>query len=228
MLTVGGCLQALLREYAPFCLKQYFDKDARKPFCQPHLWTEPYNNLMARLSAQSQQDGGMLATTAAVVQALLVSTGLTGQEEEGASGGGARPASAASAHIGGSSSSSVPRGPHLPGLRTSALLSLLKAAPQCVPFTVRLELFRQMMEQDKVCGLCWGGADSTVWRGHHLRRAHVLLRHICDWRVLRADAVRQSTCVGGCSLLHAIDLCCHSHAGAGTCRLLRVGRGPSS
>jgi hypothetical protein len=149
---VGCCLQGLLREYAPFCLKHYFDKDARKPFCQPHLWTEPYNNLMARLSAQSQQDGGMLATTAAVVQALLVSTGLTGQEEEGGSGGGGRPASAARAQGGVSSSnSSVPRGPHLPGLRTSALLSLLKAAPQCVPFTVRLELFRQMMEQDKVC-----------------------------------------------------------------------------
>lgn len=162
-------LQGLLREYSPQCLKVYYDKDARKPFCQPRLWTEPYNNLMARLSAQHKQDGGVLATTAAVVQALLVSTGLTGQDEDSsssnASSGGVRAAGASaspqparsSSVLGGLQQSSAAaaaaaasRGAHLPGLRTNALLSLLKAAPQCVPFAVRLELFRQMIEQDKV------------------------------------------------------------------------------
>lgn len=154
-----------MREFAPFCLKSYFDKDSRKPFCQPQLWTEPYNNLMARLSAQQQQqDGGVLATTAAVVQALLVSTGLGGDEDNSSSGGGGGSMSPAAA-VGSSTTSpsgalqpspaaaaagAAARGAHLPGLRTSALLSLLKAAPQCVPFAVRLELFRQMMEQDKV------------------------------------------------------------------------------
>lgn len=157
------CLQGLLREYAPFCLKAYYDKDSRKAFCQAQLWTEPYNNMMARLAAQQQKDGGVLATTAAVVQALLVSTGLTEQEGDGSSGGAAGESAAAGASARASSASgglqqspaaasaaAAARGVHLPGLRTTALLSLLKAAPQCVPFSVRLELFRQMMEQDKV------------------------------------------------------------------------------
>lgn len=162
--AVCRCLQGLLREYAPVCLKAYFDKDSRKAFCQPQLWTEPYNNLMAKLSSQHLQDGGVLATTAAVVQALLVSTGLTGQEEDSSSQGGAAGQQAASIRSSSPSgpvqqspaaaaAASAARGAHVPGLRTNALLSLLKAAPQCVPFAVRLELFRQMMEQDKVCVL---------------------------------------------------------------------------
>jgi len=148
-----------LKEFAPSCLKSLFDKDSRKSFCQPQLWTEPYNNLMARLAAQQQQDGGVLATTAAVVQVLLVSTGLTGQEDEPGSSATQPPTATprSSSQSGGLQQSSAAaaavvsaRGAHLPGLRTSALLSLLKSAPQCVPFAVRLELFRQMMEQDKV------------------------------------------------------------------------------
>jgi hypothetical protein len=150
-----------LREYAPSCLKSYYDKDSRKPFCQPQLWTEPYNNLMARLAAQQQQDGGALATTVAVVQALLVSTGLIGQDEEGSTAGAVRPPSRGNSSSGGpqqspaaAAAATAARGAHLPGLRTNALLSLLKAAPQCVPFGVRLELFRQMIEQDKVGDCC--------------------------------------------------------------------------
>jgi hypothetical protein len=155
-------LQGLLREFAPFCLKAYYDKDSRKAFCQAQLWTEPYNNMMARLAGQ-QKDGGGLATTAAVVQALLVSTGLTEQDGDDSSAGPASEGAAAGASARASSASgglqqspaaaaaaAAARGVHLPGLRTNALLSLLKAAPQCVPFSVRLELFRQMMEQDKV------------------------------------------------------------------------------
>lgn len=160
-MPVAACLpQGLLREYAPSCLKSYYDKDSRKPFCQPQLWTEPYNNLMARLAAQQQQDGGALATTVAVVQALLVSTGLIGQDEEGSTAGAVRPPSRGNSSSGGpqqspaaAAAATAARGAHLPGLRTNALLSLLKAAPQCVPFSVRLELFRQMIEQDKV-GAC--------------------------------------------------------------------------
>lgn len=154
-----------MRKYAPVCLKAYYDKDARKSFCQPQLWTEPYNNLMVRVQQQQQQqDGSALATTAAVVQALLASTGLAAaQDEEGGNNsssglsptGGARASGSQSGGLQQSPAAAAAavaaRGAHLPGLRTNALLSLLKAAPQCVPFGVRLELFRQMIEQDKVC-----------------------------------------------------------------------------
>jgi hypothetical protein len=82
------------------------------------------------------QQGGATTTTAGVVQALLVGVGLA---DEAAAAPLAPPAPAAAGGGGGS-------------LRTAALLSLLRSAPQCVPFDVRLELFRQMLQQDEVSG----------------------------------------------------------------------------
>jgi hypothetical protein len=143
-------LQGLLTQYAPVVLRGYYERDSRQQFCQPHLWTEPYSNMMASLeAAQQQQAGGMLATTAAVVQALLAGVGLAAEEDEdNGNSSSMRPTSplpspaAATALNAGASS--------IPGLRTGALLLLLRSAPQCVPFAVRLELFRQMLQQDKV------------------------------------------------------------------------------
>ncbi|WIA29294.1 hypothetical protein OEZ86_011799 [Tetradesmus obliquus] len=138
----------LLTQYAPVVLRGYYERDARQQFCQPNLWTEPYSNMMAGLEAaqQQQQAGGVLATTAAVVQALLAGVGLAAEEDEESGNGSVRASSPlpSPAAAGGASS--------IPGLRTGALLLLLRCAPQCVPFAVRLELFRQMLEQDKVRG----------------------------------------------------------------------------
>lgn len=129
-------------------LRGYYERDARQSFCQPNLWTEPYNNLMKGLGAQQQQQqqGGVGFTTAAVVQALLVSAGLNTDDDatNTVSMSVALPQRTAVP------AAAAPAGPAVPGLRTNALLSLLRTAPQCVPFTVRLELFRQMLEQDKV------------------------------------------------------------------------------
>lgn len=107
---------------------------------------------MAGLAAQQQQQDGMLATTAAVVQALLTGFGLAGDDGQAASSGShATSAAAAAASASASGTAAAPTaGVGVPGLRTSALLALLRAAPQCVPFPVRLELFRQMLQQDKV------------------------------------------------------------------------------
>lgn len=131
-------LQALILQYAPMALRGLYDRDARQQFCQPQLWTAPYSSLMAGLAAgSSTQEDGLLSSAAAVVQALLA--GLAGDDAAGV----APPAAAAgrsSPGVGGA-------GPSLPGLRTGAMLSLLRAAPQCVPFHVRLELFRQMLLQ---------------------------------------------------------------------------------
>jgi hypothetical protein len=143
---------ALLCEYCPVVLRGYYERDARQNFCQATLWVEPYNNLMASLEAQQQQQqqqrvqGGLVVTTAAVVQALLSSTGLTGNDDLNSS---TLPATAANR---GPAPIAAGGTPTVVGLRTTALLSLLRAAPQCVPFTVRLELFRQMLQQDKSRG----------------------------------------------------------------------------
>lgn len=140
-------VQGLLTQYAPVVLRGLYERDSRQAFCQPNLWTEPYTNLMTDLQGQQQrqQGGGMVATTAAVVQALLVQAGLTGEEEDSST------APAVAMPVAGAAGG-------VPGLRTGALLLLLRCAPQCVPFNVRLELFRQMLEQDKV-----GGLGAYVW-----------------------------------------------------------------
>jgi ubiquitin-protein ligase E3 C len=235
MLTAAATVQGLLQAHAPTALRGLYERDARKSFCQPSLWTEPYSNMMARLQAAQpqQQEGGVLGLTAAVVQALLVSTGLTGQDEEG--GGSGAAAAAAQQPVVTAVSSSQPgplrhdraaaaaQGVSITGLRTGALLSLLRAAPQCVPFPVRLELFRQMLEQDK------------VW----LERRLVA----CCWLLMPAVASRtggglQAHLVGQSRLpmmTRAVPCCStHSHthrlcwrlrcAAAGCCRLPRAGR----
>lgn len=145
-------LQGLLTQYAPVVLRGYYERDSRQQFCQPNLWTEPYSNMMASLEAsQQQQAGGVLATTAAVVQALLAGVGLAAEEDEENGNSSTRPTSPTAAGVVSVGASSIP------GLRTGALLLLLRSAPQCVPFAVRLELFRQMLQQDKVrCGATLG------------------------------------------------------------------------
>jgi hypothetical protein len=145
-------LQGLLSQHAPVVLRGYYERDSRQQFCQPNLWTEPYSNMMASLEAaqRQQQAGGVLATTAAVVQALLAGVGLTGEDEEDNGNSGSSRASSPLPSPAAAVGSVGAGGSSIPGLRTGALLLLLRSAPQCVPFAVRLELFRQMLEQDKV------------------------------------------------------------------------------
>jgi hypothetical protein len=151
--AVHCLLQGLLTQHAPVVLRGYYERDSRRQFCQPNLWTEPYSNMMGSLEAaqRQQQAGGVLATTAAVVQALLAGVGLTGEDEEdNGNSGSSRPSSPLPSPAAAAVCSLGAGGNSIPGLRTGALLLLLRSAPQCVPFAVRLELFRQMLGQDKV------------------------------------------------------------------------------
>lgn len=176
LLLLLSSSQALLREYGPVVLRGYYERDARHSFCQANLWTEPYLNLMAALAARQQQSqGGMVVTTAAVVQALLTSLGLTGSDDINSN---ILPAAAAQR---GSSSAGAAGDCAVSGLRTTALLSLLRTSPQCVPFPVRLELFRQMMQQDKVKG----------GRGHNAAHRAVYALPTSRDRLLQAPASKQ-------------------------------------
>jgi hypothetical protein len=88
-------------------------------------------------AAATTPEGATIPFVAAVVQALL--PGL-GQEEDEEGGGGASAAAAAAAAAG------------YGGVRPSALVALLKMAPQAVPFDLRLDVFRQMLQAVKVRG----------------------------------------------------------------------------
>eukprot|EP00879_Flechtneria_rotunda_P007931 GHRR01008309.1.p1 GENE.GHRR01008309.1~~GHRR01008309.1.p1 ORF type:complete len:968 (+),score=427.16 GHRR01008309.1:1220-4123(+) len=153
--TTAAYGMELVRQHAPVVLRGYYERDARQRFCQPNLWTEPYSNLMASLNAQHKQERSTVATTAAVVQALLVGVGLGSEDSDGDNPATSITSPALRA---GASSSGSPVSPAtvvgagVPGLRTGALASLLRCAPQAVPFCARLELFRQMLQQDKARG----------------------------------------------------------------------------
>jgi ubiquitin-protein ligase E3 C len=157
--------RAMLAEHAPLVLRALYERDVRRPFCQPALWLAPYTAMMRRGSLAggagstggSSVGGGSAPTspTAAggrgpaapasptapaapaassllgflpsvIAQALLSAGG------EGGSGGGAGPAP----------------GPLMQAraARPAAVASLLKAAPQCVPFPERVEFFRALVQ----------------------------------------------------------------------------------
>jgi hypothetical protein len=80
-----------------------------------------------------------LPFVAAVIQALL-----NGPSDAASTGDG--PSTAAVAAAGGGKGCEVVVG----GVRPASLVGLLRAAPQAIPFEVRLDLFRQMLLEDKV------------------------------------------------------------------------------
>ena len=139
--TLSGA-RALLERHAPQALRGLYERDQRRPFCRPELWTAPFDADRAAgaphtasigsVAAQPQDEAGAAGTgqgglgaVAAVVQGLLFSGRPPGAA---AAGGGSAAGSAASAQ---------------PTYGTpAALTALLRCAPQCVPFEVRLQLFR--------------------------------------------------------------------------------------
>jgi ubiquitin-protein ligase E3 C len=139
----GG--SALLERYAPQALRGLYERDQRRPFCQAALWTAPYDGDAAQQQATGLSGSGAggvgteggtqpvpqhsgLRAVAAVVQGLLFggSGASSTAAPDGNSSGGA-PAAALAAVVSGA---------------PSAMTALLRAAPQCVPFEVRLQLFR--------------------------------------------------------------------------------------
>jgi hypothetical protein len=149
-LRAGG---ALLERFAPAALRGLYERDQRRPFCQPALWTAPYDcdagqggvgggppagGGGAAAQQQPAQHSGLRAV-AAVVPGLLFggsAGGGGGGSGAAADGGGGAPAAALAAVAAGA---------------PTAMTALLRAAPQCVPFDVRLQLFR-----------CGGAASGRV------------------------------------------------------------------
>ncbi|GBF97295.1 hypothetical protein Rsub_09986 [Raphidocelis subcapitata] len=148
----GG--RALLERHAPQALRGLYERDQRRPFCRPELWTAPFDADRAAGAphtasigggaAQPQAEGGGagqgrgqggLGAVAAVVQGLL----FTGRPTAAAAAGAASAAAAAA--------------PLQPTYGTpAALTALLRSAPQCVPFDVRLQLFRHLLAEDRARG----------------------------------------------------------------------------
>lgn len=142
-----GAGSRLLERYAPVALRGLYERDQRQPFCQPALWTAPYDAHCAASGAppggqqqqprQSrvgwEQHSGLRAVTA-VVQGLLFG-GTAGTTDSQAVAAGA------SAGDGGLTDALPALGMAVAG-SPSAMTALLRAAPQCVPFDVRLQLFR--------------------------------------------------------------------------------------
>lgn len=135
---------SILERYAPVALRGLYERDQRRSFCQAALWTAPYDVhsqssggaaigmvVAQQPQAEEAQAGGSrpvhqgLRAAAAVVQGLLFGGGSGEGGGAGGAGGGGQPSAVAPV-----------------GSPTAAMTALLRSAPQCVPFDVRLQLFR--------------------------------------------------------------------------------------
>lgn len=121
-----------------------YERDARRQFCPPALWLEPYHHLIgstpsaaAQQAQQAQQVSG-----AAVVRALLAT------EDDGSSDG--QPGRPASSPRGGAAGAAGAGGVGAAAAsRPAAVAAILTAAPQCVPFEERVSVFRALIDADK-------------------------------------------------------------------------------
>lgn len=121
--AAAAAASAMLQVAAPLLHRALYERDARRTFCPPALWLEPYRHLSAGGGVAQQPVSG-----AAVVRALLAATD-DGDGDDGSS---------ATTGVGLAAAS-----------RPAAVAAVLQAAPQCVPFEERLAVFRALVELDK-------------------------------------------------------------------------------
>ncbi|PRW44359.1 E3 ubiquitin- ligase UPL7 [Chlorella sorokiniana] len=178
----GGRSGSLGREYrmlqqaAPLLHRALYERDARRQFCPPALWLEPYYHLVGgALGGPQQAQQAQHVSGAAVVRALLAS------EEDSSSDG--RPGASASSPRGGAAAAVGPAAGAGVGTaavsRPAAVAAILTAAPQCVPFEERVAVFRALIDTDKErCGYSLAPVDGgarplplTIRRGYVLEDA---------------------------------------------------------
>lgn len=164
---------SLLQAWAPVALRGLYERDQRRPYASsagtPGFWTAPWDADASQQGSsaagsdgtssgggaaeQQRRSGGAghsgLRGLAAVVQGLLSGSA----RDTGGSAGTSQPQPPADASRGGGTG----RGTD-PGLAAavagapSAMTALLRSAPQCVPFDVRVQLFRQVLAEDRARG----------------------------------------------------------------------------
>ena len=122
----------------PGAPRALYERDARRPFCPPALWLEPYHHLTAAGGAPGDGAAGQPASGAAVVRALLAEHGDVQAHAPGAPASPRGPAAGGAAGLTAAAAS-----------RPAALAAILTAAPQCVPFEERVAVFRALIDTDK-------------------------------------------------------------------------------
>ncbi|MEW5298302.1 MAG: hypothetical protein WDW36_001442 [Sanguina aurantia] len=186
----------LISEYAPLVLRSLYERDVRRSYCHARLWLAPYRTMYGESEIQPRPppppldlefEGGSSAaarptavdpaatrlgqfTTGAVLQALLQPGAHSAEEGSGEGAGSAsalHPTPALQNRAG-------------DGARPASIASLIRTAPQSVPFSRRVDLFRALLAEDKRRG-GWhvahydGGAAPvkiTVRRSHLMEDAY--------------------------------------------------------
>lgn len=134
----------LLAEYAPLLVASLFERDARRPFCQPQLWIAPWNEMEregllpssppmpSKQSSSSDPHGKAVFASSAIIGGWSAASIVSCLETSG------------SAH---EEETLVSRAGE--GTRPSSLASLLKTVPQAIPYSHRIFIFRALLEEDK-------------------------------------------------------------------------------
>ncbi|KAG2440299.1 hypothetical protein HXX76_004410 [Chlamydomonas incerta] len=170
----GDPAYALLVEWAPRLLRALYERDVRRPYCQSLLWLAPYTEMFGTedqppppppprrrpLNDDYDDDDDFDPSapapgpdpaaarigpfTAGTVLTSLMYGG-TSSEDDHEGGGGA------------GSAAGVAAAPALQtkageGCRPSSMAALMKATPQAVPFSRRVDLLRALLAEDKARG----------------------------------------------------------------------------
>ncbi|KAL4428287.1 hypothetical protein ABPG75_002376 [Micractinium tetrahymenae] len=168
----------MLQQAAPLLHRALYERDARRPFCPPALWLEPYRHLVSAGGGSASQP----ISGAAVVRALVAAA-------DGDAGGSQHPGAPSAAHGAAAAAAATAAAASSSGAgvaaasRPAAVAAILTAAPQCVPFEERVAVFRALIEQDQErCGYNLAPVDGgarpvpvTIRRGYVLEDASAQL-----------------------------------------------------
>ena len=130
---------SMLLQYMPLVLRALFDRDVRRQFCASALWLAPYKHYIEQAGGKSTN---VDVSGASVLRALIQRAG--GNRGDGGDDGddNDRGNVAENQRIT-ATTTSIDKTP------ANALASILLDAPQCIPFTSRLEVFRGLIMMDK-------------------------------------------------------------------------------
>ena len=174
-----GHYNEMLAQAAPELLSALYDRDVRRPYCSPQLWLEPYQSLIQWGQSLGTMDSVLNDGVLRVLQhALDEEAGknkVGGEDEddedssffyggdrnndddngvnamdisddEGAEGGG--PSSKKKEDATTTNKTALPM--KATGNLATALGTILKQAPHCIPFEERLEVFRGLIKANKM------------------------------------------------------------------------------
>mmetsp|Transcript_17431 Transcript_17431/g.48587 ORF Transcript_17431/g.48587 Transcript_17431/m.48587 type:complete len:870 (+) Transcript_17431:468-3077(+) len=147
--AAASSADSMLVEWAPIVLRSLYERDLRRPFCPASLWLAPYATVtqdgdVEKMAKLLLPFGTRPPPSVANFSAPAVVRALVNLAE-----GGPHSTAAAATSSPGPSAAQVPQRRGTGSATPSQLAALLLAAPHCVPFAQRVEVFRALIASER-------------------------------------------------------------------------------